>query len=513
VQPQPGMTIDSFQDRLARSESQLTDWWKACQRQIETREAEVQAWEYLSDEIPEPNLALAEGALLKGVPVGLKDLIETRDMPTSWGTDGYLFSAGSLMDASLVTLLKQQGALPMGKTVTTELAYFRPSKTRNPRDPSRTPGGSSSGSAAAVAAGMVPLAFGTQTVGSIIRPASYCGVFGYKPTFGTVSFAGIKPFAPSMDTLGWFANHIDDICTTFCALTRSPTIKTLPEALKGIRVGICPLPTHQDLAAEVRQAISHAQAVMARAGASVAPLSLDTRFNVLIEHQQAVLAYEAAQSLASEYHDHAGRMGAKLVELVQEGMALPYARYVAAKRETEQLRLLLSEVFANEVDVILAPSASGAAPEGLESTGDPLFSRAWTLLGVPCLNLPLSQNEHGMPVGVQLIGDRFQDEKLLSIARTLMKGPLTTPRGLLAYRYPGMQALMPMAALTVPVLAPADSVRASARSHASIQAMSVVPGSTTQCPSAQLNRAQGEHRNCSPTRCPAQWLPLGFLDR
>lgn len=419
---QPGMTIEDFQRRLTRGESQLTDWWRVCQRQIEAREAEVQAWEYVADEMPEPNLALAEDALLKGVPVGLKDLIETRDMPTCWGTGGYLSSAGSLVDAPLVTLLKRHGAQIVGKTVTTELAYFRPSKTRNPRDPSRTPGGSSSGSAAAVAAGMVPLAFGTQTVGSVIRPASYCGVFGYKPTFGTVSFAGIKSFAPSMDTLGWFANHIDDICTTFCALTRSPAIETRPEALNGVRVGICALPTHQDLAPEVQQAIGHAQAVMERAGARVAPLSLETRFNALIEHQQAVLAYEAAQSLASEYQHHASRMGEKLVELIEEGLTLPYARYVAAKREAEQLRLLLSEVFAKEVDVILAPSAPGAAPEGLDSTGDPLFSRAWTLLGVPCLNLPLSRNEQGLPVGVQLIGDRFQDEKLLSIARALMKG-------------------------------------------------------------------------------------------
>lgn len=418
--PQPGMTIEKFQDRLARGESQLTDWWEICQRQIETREAQVQAWEYLADEMPEPNLALADDALLKGVPVGLKDLIETRDMPTGWGTGGYLFSGGSLVDAPLVTLLKQQGALTVGKTVTTELAYFRPSRTRNPHDSSRTPGGSSSGSAAAVAAGMVPLAFGTQTVGSIIRPASYCGVFGYKPTFGTVSFAGIKPFAPSMDTLGWFANHIDDICTAFAALTRSPAIETLPEALKGIRVGICPLPARQGLTAEVQQAISYAQAVMTRAGAHVAPLPLNARFNLLVEYQQAVLAYEAAQSLASEYQLHAGKMGANLVELIKEGQALPYARYVTAKRETEELRLLLSAVFAKEADVILAPSATGAAPKGLESTGDPLFSRAWTLLGVPCLNLPLSQNEQGLPVGVQLIGDRFQDERLLSVARTLM---------------------------------------------------------------------------------------------
>ncbi|WP_181298406.1 amidase [Pseudomonas sp. Q2-TVG4-2] len=414
-----GMTIEEYQRRLALGQSQLADWWQACRTQIAIREAHIQAWEYLSDETPKLDLAMADHASLKGVPVGLKDLIETRDMPTSWGTGGYLSSAGSLVDAPLVTLLKRQGAVILGKTVTTELAYFQPSKTRNPHDLSRTPGGSSSGSAAAVAAGMVPLAFGTQTVGSIIRPASYCGVFGYKPTFGTVSFAGIKPFAPSMDTLGWFANNVDDICTTFSALTRSARIESRHDLL-GVRVGICSLPTDAKLTAEVQQAVSQAQALMERRGASVAPLRLDAAFDALIEHQQAVLAYEAAQSLAGEYRQHAYEMGAKLVELLEQGMGLPYHRYVTAKRETERLRWLLSEVFVKEVDVILAASAPGAAPEGLESTGDPLFCRAWTLLGVPCLNLPLSHNERGLPVGVQFIGDRFRDDSLLSIARTLM---------------------------------------------------------------------------------------------
>ncbi|GHA87973.1 amidase [Modicisalibacter luteus] len=420
MQSQQAMTIEAFQRRLANGESQLLDWWDACQGQIKAKEPEVQAWEYLSGETPRLDVSLTDNALLKGIPVGLKDLIETCDLPTSWGTGGYLHSSGSMNDASLVTLLKRQGALILGKTVTTELAYFTPSKTRNPHDLSRTPGGSSSGSAAAVAAGMVPLAFGTQTVGSIIRPASYCGVFGYKPTIGTVSFSGIKSFAPSMDTLGWFANSIDDICTTFSALTHAQAVDTLPDALRGIRVGVCSLPTDRALAPEVRQALSHAQARLLAMGAEAVPLSLDARFNTLIEHQHTILAYEAAQSLASEYRSHADKMGTELIKLIEEGMQITYARYSDAKCEAEQLRCMLSSIFANDVDAILAPSCPGVAPKGLTSTGDPLFSRAWTLLGVPCLNLPLSQTEQGLPVGVQLICDRFQDMKLLSVARTLM---------------------------------------------------------------------------------------------
>lgn len=418
MQPFSEMTIEAFQQRLASGDSQPLDWWRACFETIEAREADIQAWEFLATQTPEPD-ALAKGdGRLRGVPVGLKDIIDTQDMPTAWGTGGYLRTPGSLVDAPLVTLLKRQGAILLGKTVSTEFAYFTPSRTRNPHDPTRTPGGSSSGSAAAVAAGMVPLAFGTQTVGSIIRPASYCGVYGFKPTVGTVSFSGIKSFAPSMDTLGWFANHIDDICTTFSALTSAPNIATLAD-LKGIRVGLQSLPAKQELDADVQRALSHAQAKLESAGASVVPLSLDARFDGLIEHQKVVLAYEAAQSLASEYQQYAEQMSDELVRLIEQGMALTFARYVQAKQEAEQLRQALSAVFANDADVILAASAPGVAPEGLHSTGDPLFSRAWTLLGLPCLNLPLYRSEQGLPVGVQLIGERFQDEKLLSIARGL----------------------------------------------------------------------------------------------
>ncbi|MBS9403957.1 amidase [Halomonas sp. TRM85114] len=410
------MNIDAFQARLASGEAKPLDWWQACRERIEARESEVQAWEFLS---PEVGHAPAEGAL-RGVPVGVKDIIDTCDMPTAWGTGGYMTSDGSLVDAAVVTLLQQQGALVLGKTVSTEFAYFTPGKTRNPHDTSRTPGGSSSGSAAAVADGMVPLALGTQTAGSIIRPASYCGIYGYKPTFDTVSTAGIKPFAPSLDTLGWFARHIEDICTTFSTLTRAPAIEALPD-LTGIRVGVCSLPGNEALNADVTQALRQAQERFEKVGASVVVLPFDARFDDLVEHQKVVMAYEASQSLASEYQHHAQQMGPKLVELIQQGLALSYARYREAQRATTELRQLLSRRFDVDVDVILAASAQGVAPIGLGATGDPLFCRAWTLLGVPCLNLPISQGEQGLPVGVQLIGDRYDDDRLLSIARTLMR--------------------------------------------------------------------------------------------
>lgn len=416
------MTIDAYQIALADGQAEPLDWWHACAARIDQREPEVQAWEALASEPAIPDARLAKSPLY-GVPVGIKDIIDTVDLPTRWGTRGYLHSAGSLVDAALVTLLKEQGALIMGKTVSTEFAYFTPGKTRNPHNVSRTPGGSSSGSAAAVAAGMVPLAFGTQTAGSMIRPASYCGVFGFKPTFDTVSAAGVKAFAPSLDTLGWFARHIEDICTTFSALTRAPSITPFKN-LAGVRVGVRSLPDNLPLDADVEQALVHAQTQLEQAGAELVPLMLDEQYDALVEHQKVVMAYEAAQALASEYVRFAEQMGPKLVELIEEGNAINYARYLEARRATDTQQQALMSVFGSEVDVILAASAPGVAPEG-EATGDPLYSRAWTLLGVPCLNLPLSQGQNGMPVGVQLIANRWQDQKLLQIARTLMAQQVT----------------------------------------------------------------------------------------
>ena len=417
----PHLTIENYQTALKEGSAEPYDWWHYCAACIEKREPEVQAWEALAPRLPALPSEVDVGSVpLYGVPVGIKDIIDTTDMPITWGTRGYLSSPGAQLNAALVTLLEENGALIMGKTVSTEFAYFTPGKTHNPHDPTRTPGGSSSGSAAAVAAGMVPLAFGTQTAGSMIRPASYCGVFGFKPTFGTLSCDGVNPFAASLDTLGWFARHIDDVCTTFSALTKAPPIPAL-DNLKGVRVGIRSLPVDEPLAPDVKQALANAQERFENAGAEIVPLSLDARYEALVEHQKVVMAYEASQALASEYHHYAAQMGIKLVELIEEGRATSFERYIEAKRATSQMQQTLSQVFSEQVDIILAASAQGEAPKGLDATGDPIYCRAWTLLGVPCLNLPSSQGSAGMPVGVQIIADRWQDKKLLQVARTLMK--------------------------------------------------------------------------------------------
>ncbi|WP_254276169.1 amidase [Halomonas sp. 3H] len=414
------MTLAGFQRGLARGEFSPLDWWRACRERIDVRDPTVQAWECLA---PEPAIAAHDGgpphAPLGGVPVGIKDIIDTTRLPTTWGTRGYHRVDRADMDAAIVTQLTRLGALPMGKTVSTEYAYFQPSKTRNPHDPTRTPGGSSSGSAAAVAAGMVPVALGTQTVGSIIRPASYCGVVGFKPTHGTLSVAGLKPLAPSLDTLGWFTRHLEDTRTLFTALTGDAPILALTR-LDGVRVGLCRVPSTHSPSPETSAALEGAAARMTDLGANLGTVKLGASFDELVAHQQVILAYEAARALASERERFEASMSPALLALLDEGQRLSLADYWASRQAADRARLTLSQQLAERFDVLLAPSAPGVAPEGLASTGDPIYSRVWTLLGVPCVNLPLHWTPQGLPVGVQLIADRYQDQRLLSIASALM---------------------------------------------------------------------------------------------
>lgn len=415
------MTLARFRRGLSTGEFAPLDWWKACRERIDSLEATLHAWECLA---PEPVITHRDGGPselpLEGVPVGIKDIIDTVQLPTTWGTQGYHRVEAADMDAAIVTQLSRLGALAMGKTVSTEYAYFQPNRTCNPHDPSRTPGGSSSGSAAAVATGMVPVALGTQTVGSIIRPASYCGVVGFKPTHGTLSVAGVKALAPSLDTLGWFTRHLEDTCTLFSELTGSESIAPL-ERLDGIRVGLCRVPSPQPPSPEVSAALDDAAARMASLGAQLAHVDLGDAFDALVTHQQTILAYEAARALASEHERFAASMSQALLGLLDEGQAIPLTRYWQARQATEEARRTLSLHLAERFDMLLAPSATGVAPQGHHSTGDPIYSRAWTLLGVPCVNLPLYWTPERLPVGVQLIADRYQDRRLLTIASSLMQ--------------------------------------------------------------------------------------------
>jgi Asp-tRNA(Asn)/Glu-tRNA(Gln) amidotransferase A subunit family amidase len=388
---------------------------ESCLARIAEREPTVGAWEFL-DRVQARTQARAldrgpRRGPLHGVPVGIKDIIDTQDMPTGCGSPIYR-DRRCAWDAACVALLRAAGAVILGKTVTTEFAYFQPGKTANPHNSQHTPGGSSSGSAAAVADRMVPAALGTQTAGSIIRPAAFCGVVGYKPTFGSFSLAGIKPFSPSLDTLGVFARAVEDLPLLRRALLGAEEQSPPPAPP---RIGLCRTAHWSVAEPATHNAIEQAATQLAAAGAAVTETEGAADFGALTEAQKIIMAFEAARSYASELLFHKAAVSTKLRELAAAGLACPMADYGRAQALAEDARRKLDDRF-REVDVMLAPSAIGEAPKGLGATGDPIFNRTWTLLHVPTITLPLFTGPSGLPAGIQLIGRRGDDARLIAAA-------------------------------------------------------------------------------------------------
>ncbi|MFJ1044912.1 amidase, partial [Bordetella bronchiseptica] len=359
----------------------------------------------------------AARGLLAGVPIAVKDIFLTEQFPTRYGSPIYEHGIAGT-DADCVARARAAGALVLGKTVTTEFAYFTPGPTANPRDPSRTPGGSSSGSAAAVAAGMVPLAFGSQTAGSLIRPASYCGVFALKPTHGLHSLAGAKAMAPSLDTLGWLARDAGDLELMRCALA-GEDYRPLPDARPAaLRLGICLTHEWHAIEPDGAQAFAHAQVLCTAAGAQLAPLVLPDALQGLMQAQQTIMAYEAARSLAAEWRDARARLSPAMQALIEAGLGCDAQSYAQALALAARGRAHLEHAM-RDLDAVIAPAAPGEAPPGLARTGDPIFSRVWTLLGLPCVNVPGLAGPHGMPIGVQLVGRPGDERRLLAVAAAL----------------------------------------------------------------------------------------------
>ncbi len=394
---------------------------RAHAERIAALEPQVQAWAH-----HDPEAALAQARALDragaagpllGVPVGVKDLIDTADMPTAYGSPIYARHRPAL-DAACVAACRAAGAVILGKTVTTEFATFQPGPTRNPRASvasPHTPGGSSSGSAAAVAAGMVPVAFGTQTAGSIVRPASFCGVVGYKPTHGTLSLAGVKPLAPSLDTLGVLARTVDDAAYFVGVLARQELALAGPDAL---RVGLCQTPHWHRAAPQARQAVLEASRLLERGGARLAELAWPAEWDGLTQAQVDIMGHEALAAFAPERRQHAAQFSPGFADFLAAAQRLDGARVAAAYALADRARCALAAVLA-DVDVLLAPSAPGEAPAGLGATGDPLFNRLWTLLGVPCVHVPTGAGPQGLPVGVTVIGPRWADARVLAVADRL----------------------------------------------------------------------------------------------
>jgi Asp-tRNA(Asn)/Glu-tRNA(Gln) amidotransferase A subunit family amidase len=407
--------------RLATRELSAEELLLACLERIAERDPEVQAFAARDDEA-----ALAQARWLDvsawqgplhGLPLGVKDIFDTVELPTGYGTP---FHAGHRppADAASVALCRAAGAIVAGKTVTTELANMTPGPTRNPHHTAHTPGGSSSGSAAAVADHMLPLALGTQTAGSIIRPAAYCGVVGYKPSFGRVPRAGVKAVAESLDVVGGFGRSVRCVALLGSVLWGNERLRRWAEpgsaAPDTPRIGFAPTDDWAILDAEVRTLWGQVVAALSPA-TRCADAALPARFPSLISAQKVVMAYEAARSLAHERVRHHDALSPALRELLDDGWALDPTEHEAGLATA---RLLGAEVDAlfDVHDVLLTPSAHGEAPPGLAKTGDPQFCRAWSLLGLPCVHLPLGRGRHGMPIGLQLVGRRDDDARLLAWA-------------------------------------------------------------------------------------------------
>jgi Asp-tRNA(Asn)/Glu-tRNA(Gln) amidotransferase A subunit family amidase len=425
-------TINALRDGAVSAEEVV----ESCLARIEAVEPNIGAWAFLDPEHARNQArardeARADGrplGPLHGIPVAVKDIFDTADMPTE---DGTVLHAGRRPheDSTAVALLRQAGAVIMGKTVTTELAMFHPGKTRNPHDPERTPGGSSSGSAAAVAAGMVPLAIGTQTNGSLIRPASFCGVVGYKPTHGLISRSGVLSLSRTLDHVGVFAGSVADAALLAQVMMAydAGDADMRPQAraeLSRIATEEPPLPPKLGFAKTPvwDQAEEDTQAAFAELmevlGDSAAEVELPPVFDNAVALHRTIQDAEIAVNLAPEYEKGRDRLSPRLCEIIEHGQQVPAADYIRALARITLLNLSLDDIFKS-YDAILTPAAPGEAPRDLGITGNPVFCTAWSLLGTPAITLPLLHGANGMPIGVQLVGLRGNDARLLRTANWL----------------------------------------------------------------------------------------------
>jgi len=382
---------------------------------VEQREHDVQAWAYLD---PQQLLAQARESdrqprrsLLHGIPVGVKDIIDTSDMPTEYGSPIYAGHRPQA-DAACVAMLRNAGALIMGKAVTVEFAARFSGKTRNPHNTAHTPGGSSSGSAAAVADFMVPLALGTQTGGSVIRPSAFCGIVGFKPTFNMINRAGVKPNSESLDTVGIMGRTVPDAALTFSLLTAQDVPDFGTAATGNPRIGFCRTPQWRHADHATAAAMEAALPRLANAGARVKEVELPEKFGGAVAAQGTISDYEFSRALSHERRNFPDKISAILMKKLKESDRCTAAQYLAARNLLGECRRLLDDVFV-DFDILLVPSAPGEAPKGLETTGNSIFNRMWTALYVPAITVPVFTGTAGLPIGAQLVGPFGMDHKTL----------------------------------------------------------------------------------------------------
>jgi len=393
-----------------------------CADAIAKRDAEIGAFVALAIEAARERADQLATLPLRGLPIGVKDIYDTADLPTQYGSVIYAGHRPKA-DAAMVALIRRAGGVVIGKTVTTEFAGLQPAGTRNPHNLAHTPGGSSSGSAAAVAAGMVPIALGSQTGGSVIRPAAYCGVVGFKPSFRLLPTIGMKCFSWSLDTVGLFAAGVADAAFAAALISgRDLRIDGTEPAVP--RIALVRTRSWPEASASMQDAIARAARAAEAAGATITEVELPPIFETATQAHGTIQDHEAYRALADEIDRHRDRLGPILREHLDKAAAITPAAYDDARRLARQARRAFVD-FMEGIDVLLTPSAPGAAPHGLSSTGKPTFNRLWTLLGTPCVNVPGLFDSAGLPLGVQIVG-RFARDRLALEAAAFLERALAT---------------------------------------------------------------------------------------
>ena len=403
--------LETFSDWIQADRDARKRGLEQCLQRIRELEPSIHAWVQVQPERPTGDGALAE------IPFGVKDIVETKGMATEYGSPLYKGRVGT-EDAAIIREMRSRGAILLGKTVTTAFAYRTPGPTRNPRNVDHTPGGSSSGSAAAVAAGMVPFTIGEQTRGSMIRPASFCGVTGFKPTYDLLPTEGMLPFAKSLDTLGLYTHTPADMIALWRALGKSVGREEsfsfgAPE----------PIP---ECDPEMANAFRQSLMLLRRSGVSIKPIDIAGELKKLVEAGDVLETYEGGRFHEARLKEFGDRLDPNIAKLVRDGLKIPVERYDEAKHFVAESRIHFAEIFKS-TPVILTPAAVGAAPLGLSTTGDPRMNAPWTALGTPAVSIPMPVAS-GLPLGLQLTADRGQDARVLSAALLLYRRLSAAPK-------------------------------------------------------------------------------------
>ena len=436
--PLSNLTAVNIVQSLKKGEFTCEELVKNYIDHINKYEKNIEAWEFFDEtlilkqakKLDQDHQSGKVHGDLHGVPVGIKDIFDTENMPTSDGTEIHKENP-SWNDCTVVSKLKQAGAIIMGKTVTTELAYYSPGKTKNPHDPTRTPGGSSSGSAAAVASHMVPLAIGSQTNGSVIRPASYCGVVGYKPTKGLISRHLVLQISRALDQIGVFSNTLEDAALIseqlfgYDKLDPDTSLSAKPKLLDATKqkpplepiFAYIKLPFMDELDEDAKKGFEE---IKDELKGKIDEIELPEGFVDIPEWHKVIMESDMARSFSAEYTKSKHKLSNNIIEAIERGMKYTAVEYNNALSKIDAANIYFKQFFY-DYDAILTPSASGEAPKGLKSTGNPIFCTIWTFCGMPCISLPLLQGNNGLPIGVQLVSSLFDDERLFRNASWLTK--------------------------------------------------------------------------------------------